>query len=53
MICQICEKPKPIAEMKTGRYCGLVACASCRESGEPNTTETTPEEWSRLELPVY
>jgi hypothetical protein len=39
--CEVCEENKPVNELKSGRYCGIIVCDDCREE-EPNAEE----EWS-------
>jgi len=45
--CDVCEKEKPVSELKAGRFCELVVCDTCREDAEPNSD--WPEEWEPVE----
>jgi hypothetical protein len=49
-ICDVCEKRRPVDELKHGRYCNLVVCDSCREdtSQQDDPDSELDEEWSDL-----
>jgi transcription elongation factor Elf1 len=43
--CEVCEESKPVSELKSGRYCGLIVCDSCRANSDAGA-EPNEEEWS-------